>query len=135
MNIKIMFERIKINYLWKTQKRISLKDERISNEEHLVIKLVKKAAINSGSEILTAPISNKRYIIDKENSIYIIMDGNSFSIISKTSKLRYYLNPSIGEFLWNFVDKEIEKKRSVLEKEINEIVTVNLDDILNKYGE
>lgn len=135
MNIKIMFERIKINYLWKTQKRISLKDERIPNEEHLVIKLIKRAAINSGSEILTAPISNKRYIIDKENSIYIIMDGNSFSIISKTSKLRYYLNPSIGEFLWNFVDKEIEKKRSVLEKEINEIVTVNLDDILNKYGE
>ena len=135
MRFKRQYDRMKINYLWKTQKRISLKDDRLSEEEHVLIKLIKKISVNPSTQILTAPVSNKRYIIDKDNVVFIIMEHNAFTIISDTSKLRFYLNSNISEYIWNFIDKEIEKRRKILENEIHETVSISLDKILKKYGE
>ena len=135
MIFRIRFARNKIKYLWKHQKRISLTDERISNEEHMLIKLIKSKAVTPSTQILIAPLSNKRYIIDKENKLYIIMEHTSFTVISESSKLRYYLNQNVSDYLWRFVDNEVEKKRMLLEREIESMVSISLCTLLEKKGE
>lgn len=130
MNINFKLKRRKIKYMWKNQERIFLKDSRISDEEHMLIKSIKKTAVNPLTHILTSSFSNKKYIINKRMGIYIIMDGTSFSIVSERSRFMYQLNHNISDYLLRFVINEMERKRKSLEREIENIVLRSLNTLM-----
>lgn len=129
MNFKIKLQRIYIKYLWDRGKRFPLKNK-LTNDENKFISIIKKNSILEDVEILSDVIMNKRYIVNRNSNIYIIMDNVKIILVSKNIKMSYYFDYDIINHIWDFTSRQITKKRNKLEKEIEEIVDVSLDNIL-----
>jgi phosphoribosyl-ATP pyrophosphohydrolase len=130
--IKIKYTRLVVKRQWKVGNRISFNCQYLTPDENKLVQLIKQKSKDESVEVLIAPLSEKRYIIDKSNHIYIIMDCCDFTVLSENSKLRYHLPVIVSDFIWEFVDRQIEKKRIKLEDEINNMIGISLDNLLIK---
>jgi hypothetical protein len=117
-----------------------LESSELNDEQRAGVKIVKMLAVQKDSEILMAPISNRYFI--KNEEIFIVLDINRISIINSVYHYDIYINQNTNDHLVDFMRRIIEKRRTLMEKEMRSKIEKSLDHIVihltekfNKKGE
>lgn len=81
---------------------------------------------------MAAPISNKKFIKNEENDIYVILDSYNVQVINHIYSYNVYLSEKSWDYLISYFNNEIEKRRMEFEKEITSNIKHSLQNILIK---
>jgi hypothetical protein len=103
----------------------------ISEEEKFCYEICQKLIINPNSKLTIAPVSNKRYIKNDENSMFIVIANGGIMLINHVYSYNIYCeyDENYNELI-RFFDNEVEKKRLELENEIKSNIHHSLKKIL-----
>jgi hypothetical protein len=91
--------------------------------------ICRKLASKPTSTLLISPISGKRYIKSDDSQIYIIIEGHLINIVNHAYS---YVIPVEGrqkERLLAMFDREVERRREVMESEIRSNIQHSLSTI------
>jgi hypothetical protein len=81
---------------------------------------------------MSTPISNKKYIRNEENDIFVILDSYNVQVINHIYSYNVYLSEKSWDYLINYFNQEIESRREDFEKEITSNIKHSLQNILIK---
>lgn len=102
-----------------------------SSKEEKAIHIIRTLIQDETSVMLSAPISKKRYIKNERRMMFVIMEDVNLTLAS--SKYMYYydltVNLRVSKMLEKYFDNVLESRRNVMEKDMIEGVTSNLDFI------
>jgi hypothetical protein len=96
------------------------------------ISICKKLINKDGSILLTTPISNKKYIRNEENDIFVILDSNNVQVINHIYSYNVLLSDKSWDFLTSYFNNEVERRRIEFEREITSNIQHSLKNILTK---
>lgn len=100
--------------------------------EYECISICKKLINKDDSILLTTPISNKKYIRNEENDIFVILDSNNVQVINHIYSYNVLLSDKSWEFLTSHFNNEVERRRIEFEREITSNIQHSLKNILTK---
>ena len=105
---------------------------KITTYEKDCVSICEKLIEKNETVLLLTPISNKRYIKNEEDQIFVILENYSVKIINHV----YSYTVILGDKSWNSVvtlfDKEVESRRNKFEKEITSNIKYSIKKILEK---
>ena len=105
---------------------------KITTYEKDCVSICEKLIKKNETVLLLTPISNKRYIKNEEDKIFVILENYSVKIINHV----YSYTVILGDKSWNSVvtlfDKEVESRRNKFEKEITSNIKYSIKKILEK---
>ena len=104
----------------------------VSEYEKDCILICKKLIKKEESILMSAPISNKKYIKNDENDIFVILDSYNVQVINHIYSYNVYLSEKSWDYLISYFNNEIEKRREEFEKEITSNIKHSLQNILIK---
>lgn len=96
------------------------------------ISICKKLINKDDSILLTTPISNKKYIRNEENDIFVILDSNNVQVINHIYSYNVLLSDKSWDFLTSYFNNEVERRRIEFEREITSNIQHSLKNILTK---
>lgn len=96
--------------------------------------ICRKLIHSEDSELIIAPISDKKYIRNDKLGIFVTMDGGQVTITNHTYSYFIKLNKVQWEKLNNFFRKEMELRAIMIEKELEAQINHSLDNIYNKIN-
>ena len=105
---------------------------KITTYEKDCVSICEKLIKKNETVLLLTPISNKRYIKNEEDQIFVILENYSVKIINHV----YSYTVILGDKSWNSVvtlfDTEVESRRNKFEKEITSNIKYSIKKILEK---
>ena len=105
---------------------------KITTYEKDCVSICEKLIKKNETVLLLTPISNKRYIKNEEDKIFVILENYSVKIINHV----YSYTVILGDKSWNSVvtlfDTEVESRRNKFEKEITSNIKYSIKKILEK---
>lgn len=105
---------------------------KITTYEKDCVSICEKLIKKNETILLLTPISNKRYIKNEEDQIFVILENYSVKIINHV----YSYTVILGDNSWNSVvtlfDTEVESRRNKFEKEITSNIKYSIKKILEK---
>jgi hypothetical protein len=105
---------------------------KITTYEKDCVSICEKLIKKNETVLLLTPISNKRYIKNEEDQIFVILENYSVKIINHV----YSYTVILGDKPWNSVvtlfDSEVESRRNKFEKEITSNIKYSIKKILEK---
>ena len=105
---------------------------KITTYEKDCVSICEKLIKKNETVLLLTPISNKRYIKNEEDKIFVILENYSVKIINHV----YSYTVILGDKSWNSVvtlfDAEVESRRNKFEKEITSNIKYSIKKILEK---
>ena len=105
---------------------------KITTYEKDCVSICEKLIKKNETVVLLTPISNKRYIKNEEDQIFVILENYSVKIINHV----YSYTVILGDKSWNSVvtlfDSEVESRRNKFEKEITSNIKYSIKKILEK---
>ncbi len=105
---------------------------KITTYEKDCVSICEKLIKKNETVLLLTPISNKRYIKNEEDQIFVILENYSVKIINHV----YSYTVILGDKSWNSVvtlfDSEVESRRNKSEKEITSNIKYSIKKILEK---
>ena len=102
-------------------------------EEKYCIDICKKLIQYSSSKLTIAPLSNKRYIKNDSNDMFIVIQDRTISLINHVYSYNVYIeNDKLYYEILTHFDSELEKRRIELEDEIRSNIKHSLKSILEK---
>jgi len=105
---------------------------KITTYEKDCVSICEKLIKKNETVLLLTPISNKRYIKNEEDKIFVILENYSVKIINHV----YSYTVILGDNSWNSVvtlfDSEVESRRNKFEKEITSNIKYSIKKILEK---
>jgi hypothetical protein len=105
---------------------------KITTYEKDCVSICEKLIKKNETVLLLTPISNKRYIKNEEDQIFVILENYSVKIINHV----YSYTVILGDKSWNSVvilfDSEVESRRNKFEKEITSNIKYSIKKILEK---
>jgi hypothetical protein len=120
--------------------KLSLDSTILNDEQKKGVRIVKMLATDKDSEILMAPISNRYFI--KNDEIFVVLDLYRITVINSVYHYDIHVTENTSSELAAFMRRIIEKKRSLMEKEMRAKIEKSLDHIVvhltekfNKKGE
>ena len=110
----------KIKFKFGTFSRTTFKSQEHSIEpyEKTAFKICVKVISHPNSEFMIAPMSNKRYIINHELSLFVIIDYGRVEITNHVFHYDVKLTNRDYERIIYLYDTETEKRRSETEAEV-----------------
>ncbi len=90
----------------------------------IAIKLIN----DSQSELMVAPITNKKYI--KNGDIFVTIERGNLNIINGVYHYDVYINDKLYEYISNKINTKLDRRITKFETEIKERVTDRLTEIL-----
>ena len=110
----------KIKFKFGTIGRTSFKSQEHSIEpyEKTAFKICVKVISHPNSEFMIAPMSNKRYIVNHELSLFVIIDYGRVEITNHVFHYDVKLTNRDYERIIYLYDTETEKRRSATEAEV-----------------
>ena len=117
-----------INLIRLTQSRNNI----VSAYEIDCISICKKLINKNETILMSAPISNKKFIKNEENEITIILDSYNVQVINHIYSYNVYLSEKSWDYIISYFNNEIEKRREEFEKEITSNIKHSLQNILIK---
>lgn len=94
--------------------------------------ICRKLIHSEDSELIIAPISDKKYIRNDKLGIFITMDGGQVTLTNHTYSYFIKLNKTQWDKLINFFRKEMEFRAMEIEKELETQINHSLDTIYSK---
>ena len=105
-------------------------------EELYCIDICKKLIKYSSSKLTIAPLSNKRYIKNDNNDMFIVIQDRTISLINHVYSYNVYIeNDKLYNDVLNHFDNELENRRIELENEIRSNIKHSLKSILEKVSQ
>ena len=105
---------------------------KITTYEKDCVSICEKLIKKNETVLLLTPISNKRYIKNEKDQIFVILENYSVKIINHV----YSYTVILGDNSWNSVvtlfDSEVESRRNNFEKEITSNIKYSIKKILEK---
>jgi len=106
--------------------------EEIEPYEKTAFKICVKVISHPNSEFMIAPMSNKRFIINKELNLFIIIDHIRVEITNHVFHYDVKLSSRDFERVSYLYDTETEKRRTSLEVEVKGNIQNSLQKVLMK---
>jgi hypothetical protein len=105
-------------------------------EELYSIDICKKLIQYSSSKLTIAPLSNKRYIKNDDNDMFIVIQDRTISLINHVYSYNVYIeSDKLYVDILNHFDNELENRRIELENEIRSNIKHSLKSILEKVSQ
>jgi hypothetical protein len=136
MWIKRLLKRIKVRWILWTKRSSMMKtyQEEIASYEKTCFKICLKLISNPNSDFMIAPMSQKRYIVNNEFGIFIMMDYGRVEITNHVFNYNVKLSDRDWQRLIYIFDIETEKRRTQTENEVNSRITHSLDMVLERIS-
>lgn len=104
-------------------------------EEMFCVEICKKLIPKNTSKLTIAPLSNKKYIKNDEQDMFIVIHERTISLINHVYSYNVYIeNDKLFNEVINIFDKELEDRRLILEDEIRSNIKHSLKSILDKVS-
>lgn len=105
---------------------------KITDEEKFCVQICNKLLDRKDSKLTFAPVSEKRYLVNEEKSMYVIISSNTISILNHVYSYTVYVQDSSSytKILKKF-DSILENDRIKIEGEIQQNIKHSLQTILN----
>jgi hypothetical protein len=95
------------------------------------LSICKKLIDKPDSQLLMTPLSNKRYIHNPSNSIFITIEGSSINVINHKYSYTVLVQEKSKEEIINYFNEVLEKQRLKMEEEITSNIKHSLRKILH----
>ena len=96
--------------------------------------ICRKLIHSEDSELIIAPISDKKYIRNDKLGIFVTMDGGQVTVTNHTYSYFIKLNKTQWDKLVNYFRKEMELRAMNIEKELETQINHSLDNIYSKIN-
>jgi hypothetical protein len=130
------FTRLKLRmYLWAKRSSFapSHEDEEVSYEK-TCFKICLKSIKHPNTKFMIAPMSNKRYIENKDMDIFITMDYGRVDLTNHVYHYSVKLTQRDWQRVTQIFDNEAEKRRLNYEEKINSQIKNSLHSVLEKIS-
>ena len=108
----------------------------VEEEESICYEICKKLISLKDSQLTIAPISNKRYIKNDNQKMFIVIENRMVTLINHIySHNVYFENDEYLTEINQLIDNEVERKRLDLEKEIESNIKHSLKNILTNLSD
>jgi len=94
------------------------------------ISICKKLIDKPDSQLLITPLSNKKYIYNAANSIFITIEGNTVNVINHKYSYTISIQDKSKEEILNHFNIVLENQRLKMEEEITSNIKHSLKNIL-----
>jgi hypothetical protein len=131
--MKRLFKRLRVKYrLWLRQAEFIKTHREVSGYETKAMAICRKLINHPNSKFTIAPLSQKRYIVNKSLGLFIIIDENRVEITNHV--YHYVINLSFKDGLKIFkaFNDKVECERTQYESEIKSNIQNTLNKILDK---
>lgn len=124
-----LYKRLKIR-LRKLDRSSALKSyEEVELHEKTAFKICVKLISHKDSDFMIAPMSNKRYIINDNLNLFIILDFGRVEITNHVFHYDVVLSKRDNERIMYLYDIEVEKRRINTEKMVKSNIKNTLDRV------
>ena len=122
-------------YLWAKRSSFapSYEDEEASYEK-TCFKICLKSIKHPNTKFMIAPMSNKRYIENKDMDIFITMDYGRVDLTNHVYHYSVKLTQRDWQRVTQIFDNEAEKRRLNYEEKINSQIKNSLHNVLEKIS-
>lgn len=122
-------------YLWAKRSSFapSHEDEEVSYEK-TCFKICLKSIKHPNTKFMIAPMSNKRYIENKDMDIFITMDYGRVDLTNHVYHYSVKLTQRDWQRVTQIFDNEAEKRRLNYEEKINSQIKNSLHNVLEKIS-
>jgi hypothetical protein len=122
-------------YLWAKRSSFapSHEDEEVSYEK-TCFKICLKSIKHPNTKFMIAPMSNKRYIENKDMDIFITMDYGRVDLTNHVYHYSVKLTQRDWQRVTQIFDNEAEKRRLNYEEKINSQIKNSLHSVLEKIS-
>lgn len=96
--------------------------------------ICRKLIHSEDSELIIAPISDKKYIRNDRLGIFVTMDGGQVTVTNHTYSYFIKLSKSQWDKLITYFRKEMELRAMNIEKELETQINHSLDNIYSKIN-
>jgi hypothetical protein len=130
------FRRLKLRiYLWsKKGKMFKTYEEEVSSYEKTCFQICLQMIKHPSTKFMIAPMSNKRYIENKEMDIFITMDNGRIDLTNHVYHYSVKLTNRDWERITYIFDVETEKRRLNYEDTINSQIKNSLHNVLERIS-
>ena len=130
------FRRLKLRfYIWmKKGKVIPTYEDEMTSYEKTCFMICLKVIKHPTTKFMIAPMSNKRYIENKELDIFITMDSNRVDLTNHVYHYSVKLNNRDWERVTQIFDLETEKRRLNYEDIVNSQIKNSLHNVLERIS-
>ena len=130
-----LYKRLKVKfYIWERGHKWFKSPEDSTGYENITTAIVRKMINHPDSKFTIAPLSGKRYIVNKTLDIFIIMEDSKVEI---TNHVYHYVS-TLGQRdlqkLTKLYDTKVEDQRNNYEEEIKSQITNTLQSIYDKIN-
>jgi UDP-2,3-diacylglucosamine pyrophosphatase LpxH len=132
-NTKKLFKKFLFKSLIKLNKSIN-PDYYIDENERLSVSICRKLINDKNSKFLISPLSQKRYIKNDENQIFVVIHGDSINITNHVYDYDIIISTKMAKKLKRLFDNKVEESRLKLDIEIHSQVKHSLKKILNRLN-
>ena len=95
------------------------------------LSICKKLIDKTDSQLLMTPLSNKKYIHNPANSIFITIEGNTVNVINHKYSYTVVVQDKSKEEIINHFNEVLENQRLKMEEEITSNIKHSLKNILH----
>ncbi len=128
-----LYKRIKVKAAKKMRRSMPSYEE-VEPYEKTAFKICVKMVSHPKSDFMIAPMSNKRYIINEELSLFVIIDYGRVEITNHVFHYNVKLSARDFERLTYLYDNETEKRRNETEADVKANIKNSLIKVYNKIS-
>ena len=130
------FTRTKLKlYIWtKRSSLMPTAEEEVTTYEKTTFQICLKMIKNPTSKFMIAPMSNKRYIENKDMDLFITMDYGRVDLTNHVYHYSVKLSQRDWERITFIFDNEAEKRRLNYEDKVNSQIKNSLHNVLQKIS-
>ena len=133
--IRRQYKRLKVKfYIWERGHKLFKSPKDVTGYENITSALVRKMINHPHSKFTIAPLSGKRYIVNKTLDVFVIMEDSKVEI---TNHVYHYVS-TLGqrdiEKLTKLYDTKVEDERIHYEDQIKSQISNTLQAIYDKIS-
>jgi hypothetical protein len=134
--IKRFFKRLKLRfYIWtKKDSMFRTYEEETTSYEKTCFQICLRMIKHPATKFMIAPMSNKRYIENKEMDLFITMDHSRIDLTNHIYHYSVKLTNRDWERITYVFDVETEKRRLKYEETINSQIKNSLHNVLERIS-
>jgi hypothetical protein len=136
--MKKFFKRIYKRFKVKMARRMRnnmVTHEEVELHEKTAFKICVKVISHPSSDFMIAPLSDKRYIINEDLNLFIIINWNKVEITNHVFHYDVVLSKRDHERVIYLYDTETEKRRTNTEANVKANIKNSLDTLLSKINQ
>jgi hypothetical protein len=134
--IKRFFRRLKLRFfLWfKKDGMIKTYEEGVTSYEKTSFLICLKMIKHPSTKFMIAPMSNKRYLENKELDLFVTMNDGCVDLTNHIYHYHVKLSKRDWERVTYVFDMETEKRRSKYEETVNSQIQNSLHNVLERIS-